>query len=83
MGTHVAKVRRTESGNYEAPVYEVGPKAHKPVLVVHGSKGLVSRAIDLAPLAGDFVDGTDAGTLESGTFHTVIADDGDAVRNLR
>lgn len=83
MGTHVAKLRRTESGKYEATVYEVGPKVLTPVLVVHGSKALVSRAVELAPLAGDFADGTGPDAFESGTFNTVVTDDGDIARDLR
>lgn len=83
MGTRIAKVRKTASGNYEATVYEVGPKTLKPVLIVHGSKALVSRATELASFAGNLADVTDAAALESGTFVAAVTDDGDAVRKLR
>jgi hypothetical protein len=83
MGTHVAKLRRTESGNHEAVVYEVTPKKLTPVLVVHGSEALVSRAVELATLAGDFADGTGPGLPESGAFPAAVADHRDASGDLR
>lgn len=83
MGTHIAKVRRTASGKYEATVYEVNAKTLKPVLVVHGSKALVSRAAELAPLAGNLADLAAACAADSGTFEASVADDRDVVRKLR
>lgn len=84
MGTkRIAQVRRTGSGKYEATVYEVGPKALKPVLIVHGSKALVSRATELAAFSGNLADVADAAVLESGTFVAAVADDGNAVGDLR
>lgn len=83
MGTRISKVRRTGSGKYEATVYEVGAKTLRPVLVVHGSKALVSRAASLLPAAAtDVVDVAKAPALESGTFKTAITDERDTALNL-
>lgn len=78
MGGHITKVKRTGSGNYEATVYEVHAKRLYPVLVVHGSEALVARAQEMLPLfLPDHANLTEAGTLDSGTFCTAVADDRD------
>lgn len=83
MGTHITKVRRTGSGKYEATVYEVGPKTLRPVLVVHGSKALVSRASMFLPAAPANVGKlAEVPALESGTFKAAVADNGDAPLHL-
>lgn len=77
MRGYVTKLRRTASGNFEAVVYEKRAHRLSPVLVVHGSERLVSRAVELLPiLARDGANACGAAEARSGTWIAAIADDG-------